>query len=377
MKRNALILTITAILATLLTSCQPTWQMDVHENGQLVGSLSPEVILFYRDKLQAEDEDILLAQALYHMGFTLIDHISLSQADGHFTQREWVPIAHLARINMQGEINIRGETFTPTVLDINPTPLSSTIEYSIMDIAPTLAHVLGLPALPEAQGQVRHQAKTKHAVMILIDGLQYQKLINLIEQGELPFFSQFGEIPQGLTVYPPITPASTAALLTGAPPHLNGVYGYGFRSTEMKTLFDLAVENNLSVTAVEGYGLSFNLRNANVILSGDRDGDGRTDDNVLTNSLEIIQAEMPDVLFIHFHDVDDLGHSFGPDSAEYEAAIIQVDDYLSQIYQALPSNTVIAILADHGMQKDTETNGGNHGQLTPSAMIIPIIFLEK
>jgi predicted AlkP superfamily pyrophosphatase or phosphodiesterase len=86
---------------------------------------------------------------------------------------------------------------------------------------------------------------------------------------------------------------------------------------------------------------------------------------------------MPDLLFIHFHDVDDQGHSYGPDSPQYEEAIIRVDSYLSQILDALPSNTFITIFADHGMQADLASNGGNHGQLTESAMVIPIIFIKK
>ena len=165
--------------------------------------------------------------------------------------------------------------------------------------------------------------------------------------------------------------------MTGAPPQVNGVYGYGYRSTDSKTLFDLAAEGGRSVTAVEGHSLAFGLQNANVILSGDRDGDGFTNDNVLVNSLRVIGDGMPDLLFIHFHDVDDQGHSYGPDSPEYEAAIIRVDKYLAQIYQALPVNTFIIIFSDHGMQNDPTSTGGNHGGLTLSAMTIPIIFLEK
>jgi predicted AlkP superfamily pyrophosphatase or phosphodiesterase len=246
-----------------------------------------------------------------------------------------------------------------------------------MDIGPSVLSVLELPPLSEAQGQPRTTAKADRAVMIFVDGLQYEKLITLIEQNALPFFQSVEEIHTGLTVFPAITTSSSAALFTGLPPKDNGVYGYGYRSTERQTLFDIVTENGLKAIAVEGHGLAFSIRNAEVILSGDRDNNGYTSDNVLSNSLDVINTRMPDLLFIHFHDVDDMGHEYGPDSEQYETAIKTVDGYIAQIIDALPQGTFITIFADHGMQNEANGNGGNHGQLTDESMIIPIIFLEK
>jgi len=110
-------------------------------------------------------------------------------------------------------------------------------------------------------------------------------------------------------------------------------------------------------------------------MSGDRDGNGYYDDNVMKNSLDVIQSEMPDLMYIHFQEIDDMGHEFGPDSDEYESAIIRVDSFLSEIYNALPEKTLLVIFADHGMH--TTADGGNHGTLIASDLIIPIIFLEK
>jgi predicted AlkP superfamily pyrophosphatase or phosphodiesterase len=84
---------------------------------------------------------------------------------------------------------------------------------------------------------------------------------------------------------------------------------------------------------------------------------------------------MPDLLYIHFHEIDDMGHTFGPDSDEYASAIERVDHYLAGIYDALPEGVLILIFADHGMH--TTQEGGNHGTLTADDLIIPIIILEK
>ena len=70
-----------------------------------------------------------------------------------------------------------------------------------------------------------------------------------------------------------------------------------------------------------------------------------------------------------------MGHSYGPYSEEYKDAMIRVDSYLEGIISALPEDTLIAIFADHGMHETDD--GGNHGALIASDLIIPIIFLEK
>jgi len=377
MKRNKVTtLALLLLISILATACQPGWEVELRTQDGLAGEITPDLVAFYLEAPENE-EGIPLAQVFYHHGLTLIEDVTLYTGETMIATNDWETTAGGAKISKSGEIVIGDLVAQPTSIYVTESPLATEIDLSILDLAPTIAKVLGLPDLPEATGQSQSDLEAEHGVMIVVDGLQYQKLQSMIAQGSLPLIECLPAIERGLSVFPPITTASTAALLTGAPPHINGVYGYGMRSTEIATLFDHAAEQGLSVTAVEGQGLAFNLRNAEVILSGDRDGDRFTDDNVLANSLDVINSAMPDLLFIHFHDVDDQGHSYGPDSPQYEEAIIRVDSYLSQILDALPSNTFITIFADHGMQADLASNGGNHGQLTESAMVIPIIFIKK
>jgi hypothetical protein len=366
-----------ALLIFSIAACQSGWQVDILKNGAPSGFISDDLVNFYIEEVDDESGAIQLAHILYHHGFTIIDEIEFLIDDETKQSFDWENIAEKSTINKKGEIMVDGIPYSPDAIDIIPSQLAAEIEFTIMDLAPTMVKVLGLPEFPDAHGQPRSDTKVQHGVLILVDGLQYEKLVSLVKEKALPFLSNIDVIHKGLTVYPSITTASTGALLTSAPPYVNGVFGYGYRSTNSTTLFDIASEDGRSVTAVEGHSLAFGLNNAEVILSGDRDGDGFTDDNVLYNSLRVIGEEMPDLLFIHFHDVDDQGHSYGPESPEYEDAIIRVDGFLNQIYQVLPANTFIIIFADHGMQNDPNSTGGNHGGLTKPAMIIPIIFLEK
>jgi len=368
-------------LCLFTTSCQANWQIEMFSPDKPSSAINSDIVNFYVNEIvdegEEDDKAVSLSHVLFHYGFSLIDTISLIKDGQTIKSFEWEEINAITSISNAGTIIVGDEVFEPASIRIIPSPVLEEIEFSIMDIAPTVLSVLDLPPLSESIGESRSMAKAEHTVMILVDGLQYEKLITMIEHNALPFFQTVGEIHIGTTVYPSITTSSTAALITGLLPKDNGVYGYGYRSTDKQTIFDIANESGLDVIAVEGHGLAFNIRNAEVILSGDRDNDGYTNDNVLGNSLDIIRSRMPDLLFIHFHDVDDTGHDYSPDSVQYENAIKVVDEYLSQIFDELPENTFITIFSDHGMQTNKDGSGGNHGYLTKDSMTIPIIFIKK
>ncbi|MDF1518880.1 MAG: alkaline phosphatase family protein [Brevefilum sp.] len=359
-----------------LSSCGPAWEINVIEDGRNTGVINQESFEFYDDNYKDETSEIPLGQTLYDIGYTLIDEITFKSESDSSVTYVWDEMGETAVIQGSGEITLEdGTKISADQIEIETPSISS--YYSIMDIAPTIAYAFNLPELPDTKGQVRltESGVWDHAVMIFLDGLNYDILTSLIDTGKLPFFKQLNGIQQGITVFPPITTSSSAALLTGTPPKENGVYGYGYRTTTTTTLFDLFAEQGKSVTAVEGHSLAFNLRNAETILSGDRDENGFTNDNVFENSLEVIRSNMPDLLYIHFHDIDEMGHQYGPFSSEYETAIIQVDSYLEEIFTRLPEDTLITIFGDHGMHKTED--GGNHGTLTAADLIIPIIFIEK
>jgi predicted AlkP superfamily pyrophosphatase or phosphodiesterase len=159
---------------------------------------------------------------------------------------------------------------------------------------------------------------------------------------------------------------------------VHGADRRGIRKTEAETLFDVALAAGLDVVAVEGEALAFELRGAKMQLSGDRDGDGATDDNVLANSLEVLEAGMPDLLFVHFHGIDDAGHAYGPGAPEERARITEVDAAVGQLVDALPPDTLIVLFADHGMHLVDEGDRlGNHGNLVERHMFIPVLVAKR
>jgi len=154
---------------------------------------------------------------------------------------------------------------------------------------------------------------------------------------------------------------------------LHGVETRGIRKTDSETLLDIASNHGLWVAAVEGEALAFNLRGAETQLSGDRDGNGGTDDNVLANSLAVLDQGIPDLFFVHFHGIDDLGHEVGPGAADEERKIREVDQAVGEILERMPPGTVVIIFADHGMHlEEGGERKGDHGHLIAHDMLIPI-----
>jgi alkaline phosphatase len=247
-----------------------------------------------------------------------------------------------------------------------------------LDIAPTISAALGLPTPSQSEGAVLDTSSARYILLLFLDGFGYVRYTEARESDLIPHLSALPEPLIGLTEYLPSTRVGTAALLTGASSRVNGVDGRGTRNTAFETIFDVASNAGLDVVAVEGEALSFNLLGAEVQLSGDRDGNGSTDDNVLANALTVLNEGMPDIFFVHFHGIDDAGHTYGPGSAEEEKSIMEVDEAVGQILSELPADTLVIIFADHGMHLvDSEGRSGNHGHLITRDMFIPIFVTKK
>jgi hypothetical protein len=277
---------------------------------------------------------------------------------------------------------IAGEELDAAQVEAKPPALLSRVTANITDVAPTAAAGLGLDRPAASTGEALpvggSAVGVDHVLLLFLDGFGYVRYTEAAESGLIPNLLALGEPQVGLTVYPPSTSVASAAILTGAPPAANGVDQRGIRKTETETLFDVAAEAGLEVVAVEGNALAFNLRNAEMTLSGDRDGDGSTDDNVLANALAVLKNGMPDLFWVHFHGIDDAGHTYGPGAPEEQAAIQGVDAAVGQLMQALPANTLIVIFADHGMHHVEEKGRlGNHGHLIERDMFIPVIVVTQ
>ncbi len=374
---------IVLVCLTTLAGCGGGWQTTV------VGPDGAETVISratWRDlrEFVGEDSDVekdtalLLERVLYQHGYHLIETLTVTTPEGTTRDYDWASIAETATWRINGTLMLGEDTLRRASRISGSVPkIASAVTASLADIAPTAAAVLGLPAPAQATRHPLTEARAGHVLLLFLDGFGYLRYTEARDAGLIPTLAALGEPQVGLSEYPPSTAIATAVMVTGAPPAVNGTTIRGTRTTEAETLFDVATQAGLRVVAVEGDALAFNLRNAEVILSGDRDNNGSTDDNVLANTLAVLDAGMPDILWVHFHGIDDAGHTYGPHAPEVDAAIAGVDAAVGDILAALPPDTLALIFADHGMHSVQEEGRlGNHGNLTARDMLVPVWVVE-
>jgi len=95
-------------------------------------------------------------------------------------------------------------------------------------------------------------------------------------------------------------------------------------------------------------------------------------ESVVDAALPLLDAEGPEMLFVHLPDVDLAGHEHGWSSAEYRTAVAANDTQLARLADALPDDALLVVVAAHG-------GGGSlgdfqHGSTEDADIRIPIIL---
>jgi hypothetical protein len=375
--RTWAISSLALVLLACITGCSSGWQATIvaPDGGPYPVDCG---VLKELSEFAEEGQGIPLERVLRKAGHPLVERITVTGPGGEHHEFQWAAVADDAWWLDGGQLAVGSDRFPVSQLQVEASTSLGQAQASIIDLAPTVAAALQMPAPAQNQGEALESPASSGVVLLFLDGLGYVRYTEALSQGLVPNLAALGEPRMGLTVYPPCTSAASAALLTGAPPEVNAADQRGIRKTEAETLFDAASAAGLEVVAIEGDALAFNLRNSEVQLSGDRDGNGSTDDNVLANALAALEDGMPDLFFVHFHGIDDAGHTYGPGAPEEEAVIRQVDAAVGRLIETLPPDTLVIAFADHGMHRvEEEGRLGNHGHLIERDMLIPIWVVGK
>jgi len=65
----------------------------------------------------------------------------------------------------------------------------------------------------------------------------------------------------------------------------------------------------------------------------------------------LLRHRRPDLLLLHFVDHDSDAHAYGPFSREAKARLEYTDELIGLVLDALPPNTAVALLGDHGFER--------------------------
>ncbi len=188
------------------------------------------------------------------------------------------------------------------------------------------------------------------------------------------------------SVLPSSSAVNWASMTMGAGPEIHGYTEWGSKKPELPSrtldrygmfpsIFSLLKDQKPDAeigVVYEWDGIGYLFPKKAVSLDANCEGDSAT---ALTASNYIINKK-PNLLFIHLHDVDHIGHSIGHGTPEYYKSVSQTDAYIGQIVQAvqkagIADETLIIVSADHG-----GINKG-HGGKTMQEMNIPWIAYGK
>jgi hypothetical protein len=206
----------------------------------------------------------------------------------------------------------------------------------------------------------------KKVMVIFLDGFSYSQYDYAVKNGYSPCLASLPKAEKATTYFKPVTNVGFAAMITGTGPDENGIHDRSYRNLK-SSIFTVLKEKGLKSLLVEA-DVRILDHGANEILNIDRNKNGSIDDEVFETALKIL-PDGYDYLMVHFHEIDNAGHSFGPFEKETLEQIRISDEYIEYLVKSF--NGKIIITADHGMHK-TET-GGTHGQARYEDFIVPYL----
>ncbi|MFZ5969091.1 MAG: alkaline phosphatase family protein [Bacillota bacterium] len=252
-----------------------------------------------------------------------------------------------------------------------------TIDYVYSDGKGRIKNVAGVLINPptetvmDAYYDALHYLENDEKVMILyLDGFGYHQYEYAMDHGYLPYLGGLSKAKKVTTVYQPVTNAGFAAMITGKPPSENGVYSRKQKDLRSTSIFGKVKQQNKEGVLIEG---DIGILNTEIppILCSDRNGNGSTDDEIIEAALDNLQ-QGHDFIFVHFHGIDDYGHTYGDLAEETMDMIGTTDGYVENLITDWDGKVIIT--SDHGMHPNTD--GGGHGSFRYEDLMIPYWVIQ-
>ena len=223
-------------------------------------------------------------------------------------------------------------------------------------------------------------ALTSHVVLVSVDGLR-PDAIERFGASTLQRLMREGSYSlQATTITPSKTLPSHTSMLTGQPPERHGVLWNTVVTAdadliELPTVFGVARARGYRTAAFFSKSKFQPLQRPGTLDYSQAPGGwfGRwSSSRTLADVEKYLGTSRPNLVFVHFGDVDRAGHSAGWMTADYGRALKNVDAAIGQLMAAADrsfgaSSYTLLVTADHG------GHDLNHGSDDPRDVTIPWI----
>lgn len=206
-------------------------------------------------------------------------------------------------------------------------------------------------------------------MVVYLDGFSYSQYEYAIKNGIAPYLGQISKADKASTYFKPVTNVGFAAMITGTGPDQNGIHDRSCRELK-SSIFTVLKEKGQKSILIEA-DVSILNSGADTKLNIDTNRDGSIDDEIFDSAMNEIKIGY-DYMLVHFHKIDDFGHTFGPFGERTLEQIRIEDKYVEDLIKNFHGKVIIT--ADHGMHKTVD--GGSHGQARSEDFIVPYITLE-
>ena len=171
-----------------------------------------------------------------------------------------------------------------------------------------------------------------------------------------------------------ISPVALASIVTGKSPYITGI---NFKEGESRAvlkpnaqdIFEYATSKDKIVKYIEGTG--------NLIITSVEPVYSLNDTEIYNNAKAAINEGI-DFIFVHFHEIDDVNHEYGPLSKEAKIKCMEIDSYVKDLKMQFDGKVII--VSDHGhitLVNENDKNYGDHGYFDHQDMYVPYFVFNK
>jgi len=251
-----------------------------------------------------------------------------------------------------------------TIVDLVTIRRSEPLEAPRSTSAPSVATVTVRPRRAPAPLPPPHPLAPRRVVIISEDGLRPDVLsaeltprhMQLIHEGTTAKLAE--TIPESDTL------PSHASMLSGVGAAAHGLWWNSYQATRgfihVPTVFSAAHARGLSTAMIVGKPKLQHIASPGTVDHFERPS--YLCGGVAKRAAEYFAASKPDLLFVHFSDPDEYGHSHGWLSPEYLHAVRASDSCLATVLAAIDASdlgatTLVIVTADHGGHGKKHSDG--------------------